>query len=62
MVTKANFKQDSLLKLYVFYLIKIKLKIWYLSWICGPEILDFTYTFQEACLKSVHNRGRGDGS
>lgn len=27
MVTKANFKQDSLLKLYVFYLIKIKLKI-----------------------------------
>lgn len=62
MVTKANFKQDSLLKLYVFYLIKIKLKIWYLSWIYGPEILNFTYTCQEACLKSVHNKGRGDSS
>lgn len=49
--TKATFKQDCLLKLYVFYQINMKLNKWHLSWIYDPETLDFIYTYQEVCLR-----------
>lgn len=57
---KGKFQARLVIKA-VIYLIKIKLKIWYLSWI-WPWNSGLHIYLPGSMSQSVHNRGRGDSS